>query len=147
MSCDSFPMCEALRSSRPEGDIDVYFARPGTRLRAISKHGETELPWGRREDEPGQLPVGACIAHGSITRGALNRFHPQFAKIEVRAFCVLDRRGKPVWHDVVQRYWVLGVTLRVAEEQRVYVVATPASGNESHAWPWVEMTERLPALP
>ncbi|MDE2089131.1 MAG: hypothetical protein KGJ12_03815, partial [Gammaproteobacteria bacterium] len=116
-------MCGGVRYSHQGQDVRLYFPSPAAVLPVRTRSGElTLLPWGRREGEPGALPLGGWARLDSIRAGRWDRWSPTPIKIAVQGFMEKDREGRSHWYDLPQDRWIQGLLARAGEEQRVYVV-------------------------
>ena len=62
----------------------VYFPNPQAHLPVRLKNAEIDyLPWGRRKQQLGQLPMGGWARHDSIKQGVWDKWFPKPVKIIV----------------------------------------------------------------
>jgi hypothetical protein len=70
--------------------VKVYFPNPRDHLPILLKDSSVTLqPWGRREQQPGKLPLGGWARHDSILTGKWGYTH-QASKIAVEVFMEKD---------------------------------------------------------
>lgn len=95
------------------------------------------LPWGRRQKQAGQLPLGGWARLDSIYAGRWDRWQPVPVKIIVKSFMEKDLEGQSHWFDLTKGLWMQGLIARIKHEQRIYVVTiTPEMDEAVHdRWP------------
>jgi len=116
----------------------VYFPNPNAHLPVRLKNGEIEyLPWGRRKQQLGQLPMGGWARHDSIKHGVWDKWFPKAVKIIVDQFMEKDMESNSHWFELPRGQWIQGLLARNGNEQRVYVVTiTPVMEDAVHdRWP------------
>lgn len=97
--------------------------------------GVVWIPWGRRSQEHGELPVtGWLQGVGELPEG-WSRFSPATVLARVARFMEMTRDGEPHWFDVEDGKSLQCVLLRHEQEQRVYVVTTEAPDDLHRSWP------------
>ena len=109
-------------------DIRVHFAVPGVRLPVRTRAGGVRLlPWGRREGEPGNFPIGCCARLEAIQSGDWDYWFPIPVQLPLTQLLERDSRGHGVWsYPLVRGNLIQGLIARDGEEQRGYVVTIPA---------------------
>jgi hypothetical protein len=115
-----------------------YFAQPEAQLPVQMKSGDIEyLPWGRRQNESGVLPLGGWINWDLFRQGKFDYYLPKLVKIPIKKFMEADIEGRELWFDVIAGQYLQGVYLHEKEEQRVYVLTiTPETPNNIYSrWP------------
>lgn len=116
----------------------VYFPNPKAHLPVRLKNGEIAyMPWGRRKQQPGQLPMGGWARHDSIKMGVWDKWFPKPVKIIVQQFMEKDMEDNSHWFDLSRGKWIQGLLARNGQEKRVYVVTiTPVLEDAVHdRWP------------
>jgi len=132
-------MCDGVRFRLNGVEMTVYFPQPGAVLPVRMKGGAPRLiPWGRREAESGELPVGGWAQLESIKQGRWDRYFPKPVKLVLHAFMEKDLHGRAHWYPCVVGY-VQGLVARECAEERVYVVTIRPTLPEQvvihHRWP------------
>ncbi len=133
-------MCGGVYYTHQEQDVRVYFPNPKALLPVRQKTGETILiPWGRRQDQKGKLPLGGWARLDSIYAGRWDRWFPKSVKLPIKSFMEKDIESHSHWFDLTQGQWIQGLVAREGSEQRVYVVTiTPEMSDAVHErWPRV----------
>ena len=133
-------MCGGVYYTHQEQDVRVYFPNPKARLPVRQKTGEIMLlPWGRRQDQTGKLPLGGWARLDSIYAGRWDRWFPKAVKLNIKSFMEKDIESHSHWFDLTQGQWIQGLVAREGSEQRVYVVTiTPEMSDAVHErWPRV----------
>lgn len=118
----------------------VYFPNPNAHLPVRLKNGEINyLPWGRRKQQLGCLPMGGWARHDSIQHGVWDKWFPKPVKIIVDQFMEKDMESKSHWFELAKGQWIQGLLARSGSEQRVYVVTiVPVMEDAVHdRWPRV----------
>lgn len=116
-------MCGGVYYTYNGQDVRVYFPNPKARLPAIQRDGTPGLlPWGRRQEQHGQLPLGGWARLDSIYAGRWDRWFPVPVKIPVKSFMEKDLEGHSHWYDLTRGQWIQGLVARDAHERRIYVV-------------------------
>lgn len=132
-------MCGGVRYTAKKETLKVYFPNPYAQLPLLTKAGETILmPWGRRKEQAGHLPLGGWARLDSINSGKWNSTDPIPVKIVVDAFMEKDRNKNSHWFDVKEGQFIQGLVAHFNGEQRVYVVTVePDAGNRQihERWP------------
>ncbi len=132
-------MCGGVLFETPEGEmIRVYFPNPKAVLPVRNKDGSAVLlPWGRRREQAGRLPLGGWARLDSVYAGRWDRFFPKSVKLPVLQFMEKDISGNSHWFDVVKGRFIQGLVARNDQERRIYVVTiTPEFDEAVHdRWP------------
>lgn len=131
-------MCGGVYYTNNGQDVRVYFPNPKATLPVITKKKDIELlPWGRRKEQQGQLPMGGWARLDSIYSGRWDKWFPIPVKIPVKQFMEKDIEGNSHWFDLTNGQYIQGLIARDKYEQRVYVVTvTPELSEAVHdRWP------------
>ena len=131
-------MCGGVFYNHNGQDIRVYFPNPRATLPVMTKNHEVELlPWGRRKEQAGQLPMGGWARLDSIYQGRWDKWFPVPVKLPVKQFMEKDIQGNSHWFDLTPGQFIQGLIARDKYEQRVYVVTiTPELNDAVHdRWP------------
>lgn len=118
--------------------IKTYFTNPKAKLPVKSRNGDILLlPWGRRPDQPGNLPLGGVARLETIHEGRWNKYFPKAVKIPLQEFMEKDIEGKNHWFPITEGQWVQGLAAHYDQEIRVYTVGlTPQMENALYErWP------------
>jgi hypothetical protein len=119
-------------------DVRVYFPNPKAMLPVVTKSKDIELlPWGRRKEQAGRLPLGGWARLDSIYAGRWDRWFPVPVKLPISQFMEKDIEGNSHWFDITAGQFIQGLIARDQHEQRVYVVTiTPEFDDAVHErWP------------
>lgn len=133
-------MCGGVYHTHNDQDVRVYFPNPKAMLPVKTKGGDVILlPWGRRQNQAGTLPLGGWARLDSIYAGRWDRWFPKPVKLELKSFMEKDIEGHSHWFDLTNGQHVQGLIARDGAEQRVYVVTiTPEMSDAVHErWPRV----------
>lgn len=131
-------MCGGVYYEIDGEQVRTYFPNPKARLPVKKKGGGVELlPWGRRRQQTGHLPLGGWARLESIYDGRWERYFPQPVKLPILQFMEKDIEGNSHWFDLTQGKWIQGLVARWDHERRVYVVTiTPEDEGAIHErWP------------
>lgn len=116
-------MCIGVEYRIGERDVKVYFPNPRATLPVQRPGGEVgTVPWGRRKEQLGSLPLGGWARRESIHAGTWDKYNKKPVRIFVGAFAEKDYAGKTLWYPVTPGYWIQGLLARIGDEERVYVV-------------------------
>lgn len=116
-------MCRGVFFHYNDQDMRVYFPNHKALLPIEKKSGEIVLlPWGRRKEQAGKLPLGGWARLDSIYAGRWERYFPRAVKLPIHSFMESDIEGHSQWHDITNGKWIQGLVAREGHEQRVYVV-------------------------
>lgn len=116
-------MCVGVCYLKENKTIITHFAQAKALLPIKTKNKEIKLlPWGRRTGEHSQLPLGGWAALESVQSGKWDFYRPKPVKIVVTKFMEEDFEGRSLWFDVTAGYWLQGLLIQEALEQRVYIV-------------------------
>jgi hypothetical protein len=119
-------------------EVRTYFPNPRACLPVKKRAGGIELlPWGRRQQQAGHLPLGGWARLDSIYAGRWDRWFPTPVKLMVSQFMEKDIEGHSHWFDITPGKWIQGLIARQDNERRVYVVTiTPEMEDAVHErWP------------
>jgi hypothetical protein len=131
-------MCGGVFYNHNGQDIRVYFPNPRATLPVMTRNHEVELlPWGRRKEQAGHLPLGGWARLESIYQGRWDKWFPVPVKLPVKQFMEKDIQGNSHWFDLTPGQFIQGLIARDKYEQRVYVVTvTPELDDAVHdRWP------------
>ena len=131
-------MCKGALYTYDGREVRIGFTSPGARLPVAKRHGHTMLlPWGRRRNDNGALPLGGWARLEAIKTGKWDRWQPRPVRLQLRAFMESDIQGDDYWFELNSGQWVQGLIAREGKEQRVYVVTiTPEMPDALHQrWP------------
>lgn len=131
-------MCDGVYYSLGETDTRYFFPNPSATLPVRQSDGRIVLiPWGRRRQQAGTLPLGGCARREAIHAGRWDRYFPKPVRIGVKAFMLKDYEGHSHWYDLTKGQYLHGLLAREGNEQRVYVVTIePEMPDSQHAvWP------------
>jgi hypothetical protein len=131
-------MCGGVYYNSAGQDVRVYFPNPKALLPVITKEKKIEmLPWGRRKEQSGHLPLGGWARLESIYAGRWDKWFPIPVKLPVKQFMEKDIQGASHWFDLTKGQFIQGLIARDKYEQRVYVVTiTPELDDAVHErWP------------
>lgn len=131
-------MCGGVYYTHLNQDFRVYFPNPNAVLPVKTRSGAVELlPWGRRKEQKGALPLGGWARLDSIYTGRWDRWFPVPVKLPIKQFMEKDLEGHTHWYDLTRGQWIQGLVARINHEQRVYVVTVePELADAVHdRWP------------
>ena len=131
-------MCGGVYYNHGGRDVRIYFPNPKAVLPVITKDKKIELlPWGRRKEQNGHLPLGGWARLDSIYAGRWDKWFPIPVKLPVTQFMEKDIEGTSHWFDITKGQFIQGLIARDKYEQRVYVVTiTPEFEDAVHErWP------------
>lgn len=118
--------------------MTIYFARANAMLPVMSPSGEiTLLPWGRRQSEASEMPLGGWARLPSIHDGKWNVYLPKPVRLPIEKFMQTDYEGKTHWYEVSKGQYIQGLLAHEGDEYRVYIVTiVPELLDISHdRWP------------
>ncbi len=119
-------------------EVRTYFPNPKACLPVKKKIGGVELlPWGRRKEQAGHLPLGGWARLDSIYAGRWDKWFPTPVKLMASQFMEKDIEGNSHWFDITPGKWIQGLVAHYDKERRVYVVTiTPEMEDAVHdRWP------------
>ena len=131
-------MCGGVYYSIEGQDTRVYFPNPKVVLPVHMQNKKIELlPWGRRKEQAGILPLGGWARLDSIYAGRWDKWFPKPVKLPIKSFMEKDIEGQSHWFDLTKGQCIQGLVARDKYEQRVYVVTiTPEFEDAVHErWP------------
>lgn len=131
-------MCGGVYYTHNGQDTRVYFPNPKAVLPVKTKGGNIELlPWGRRKEQAGHLPLGGWARLDSIYGGRWDKWFPLPVKLQIKSFMEKDLEGHSHWYDLTKGQWIQGLMAREGHERRVYVVTVePELADAVHdRWP------------
>ncbi len=116
----------------------MYFPNPAATLPVRTRAGGAELlPWGRRQKQPGKLPLGGWARLDAIHAGRWDRWFPCPVKLPVHSFMEKDIEGNSHWYDLMAGQFIQGLVARDDAEQRVYIVTIAPERDDTlfERWP------------
>jgi hypothetical protein len=119
-------------------EVRTYFPNPKACLPVKKRVDGIELlPWGRRKQQAGNLPLGGWARLDSIYGGRWDKWFPTPVKLIVSQFMEKDIEGNSHWFDITPGKWIQGLIAHNGNERRVYVVTiTPELEDAVHQrWP------------
>lgn len=131
-------MCGGVYYNHNDQDVRVYFPNPKAMLPVITREKKIELlPWGRRREQRGNLPLGGWARLDSIYAGRWDKWFPVPVKLPVSQFMEKDIEGTSHWFDITKGQFIQGLIARDKYEQRVYVVTITPEFEDAvhHRWP------------
>ncbi|MEJ2592520.1 MAG: hypothetical protein P8178_14195 [Candidatus Thiodiazotropha sp.] len=131
-------MCTAVYYTANGQEVRSRFTDSGACLPVRTRHGGVELlPWGRRRQQAGHLPLGGWARLDAIYGGRWDRWRPIPVKLAIGRFMEKDIEDTGRWFDVTPGKWIQGLVARWEHERRVYVVTiTPEMEDAAYArWP------------
>ena len=131
-------MCGGVYYIHEGQESRVYFPNPKAVLPVREKDKSIVLlPWGRRKEQQGHLPMGGWARLDSIYAGRWDKWFPVPVKIPIKQFMEKDIQGNSHWFDITKGQFIQGLIARDKYEQRVYVVTiTPEFEDAVHdRWP------------
>lgn len=131
-------MCGGVYYMLDGQEVRAFFPNPKACLPVRLRRGGIELlPWGRRQNQAGELPLGGWARLDAIYAGRWDRWMPTPVKLSIGQFMEQDIEGRSHWYDVTPGKWIQGLVARWERERRVYVVTiTPEMSDAVHErWP------------
>ncbi|MDH5471985.1 MAG: hypothetical protein OEY87_05860 [Gammaproteobacteria bacterium] len=131
-------MCGGIEYQHEGNKIITYFPNPKACLPVRTRNGAIKLmPWGRRKNQIGQLPVGGWARLESIKKGIWDRWFPKPVKIVIDQFMEKDIENNSHWFELTKGQCVQGLLARHNTETRIYVVTiVPEMPDAIHErWP------------
>ena len=134
---DYLTMCGGVYYAFEGKDIRVYFPNPGAMLPVMKKDGSRVLlPWGRRREQPGQLPLGGWARLESIHAGRWDKWFPVPVKLPVKSFMEKNIEGASQWFDLTKGKYIHGLVAKANNEQRVYIITVVPEMEEALYTRW-----------
>jgi hypothetical protein len=133
-------MCGGVEFQYQGRDQKVYFPYPDAKLPVRTRDGSIELVgWGRRKEQPGQLPPSGWARLESVQAQKWDRWKPQPVKIIVDRFMEKDADRTSHWFDLRNGEFIQGLLATWNDERRLYVVTTepPHELSGFKRWPRV----------
>lgn len=131
-------MCGSVIYPHGGQDVRVCFPNPGATLPIRTRTGGTAmLPWGRRRQQAGSLPLGGWARLESIYAGRWDRWFPVPVKLPIRSFMERDIEGRECWYDLTPGQWIQGLVAQSNHERRLYVVTVEPELEDAihNRWP------------
>lgn len=131
-------MCGGVYYEYLEEHVRVYFPNPKAMLPVRKKDGSVVLmPWGRRKEQPGALPMGGWARLDSIHAGRWDKWFPVPVRLPIVSFMEKDIEGNSHWYDLTKGKYIQGLIAKNGGEQRVYIVTIqPEMADAVHdRWP------------
>lgn len=131
-------MCGGITYTYNNKTIKTYFPSPYAGLPIKLENGTFSLlPWGRRQEEAGNLPLGGWARLESIKSGIWDKYFPKPVKIFAQSFMEKDIEGNSHWFNIIRGQFIQGLVAAYDQERRAYVVTIkPQAPNNTYArWP------------
>jgi hypothetical protein len=130
-------MCHKVIFNHNQSDHQISFEQPNAQLPILLRNGQTLLlPWGRRQHNPGSLPLGGLVQLDEIYLGKWDIFFPIPIKLPIKAFLVRNVEDQAKWFHLPSDKWIQGLIAREKAEKRVYMVTlTPTEDSIFPRWP------------
>ena len=137
-------MSSGVLYSFEDSDRRVYFHNPIATLPIITKANKLILmPWGRRRQQKGSLPLGGWARLEGIYKGQWDQWQPQPVKIPVKSFMEKSHDGSNHWFDLIKGQCLQGLVAHNNHERRVYVVTIEPEQENAwyYRWPRIINTD------
>lgn len=131
-------MCGGVLYQYKGQDVRTFFPNPRATLPVKTRSGEIQLlPWGRRQNQIGKLPLGGWARLESVYAGRWDRWFPKPVKLQVAGFMEKDIEGQSHWYELTRGQWIQGLVARIQHEQRIYVVTIEPEREDAvhERWP------------
>jgi hypothetical protein len=116
-------MCGGALYTFDSQTIKVFFPNPKAKLPVLKRDATTTLlPWGRRREQTGNLPLGGWARIESIKKGVWEKYFPLSVQLPISSFMEKDAEGQSQWFPLSAGQYVQGLIARYDEEIRVYLV-------------------------
>lgn len=118
-------MCEAVRYYVENELLSVSISQVSAKLPVLLRDGTISLlPWGRRKDQQGKLPVGGTADIDTIYSGRWDKYFPTPVKIPYAAYMLRDFEERIKWYEnlVPKTTYIQGLVAKEGNERRVYIV-------------------------
>ena len=116
-------MCDGALYQYEGNEIRTFFPNPKAKLPVLNKQGKVILiPWGRREKQMGNLPLGGWARLESIKSGKWDRFFPKPVKLPIISFMEKDYQNQSHWFELISGQYLQGLIATHEKERRLYVV-------------------------
>lgn len=116
-------MCGGVEYRFHGENFKTYFPNPASTLPVKTADGDVmQIPWGRRQQQAGRLPLGGWARLESIYGGRWDRFSPVPVQLPVDRFMEKDHEGTSHWYEITNGQVIQGLVARLNHERRVYVV-------------------------
>jgi hypothetical protein len=136
-------MPEAVIFYYQQKTYTVYFTQAKAMLPVKLKSGEVKLvPWGRRENENSEMPLGGWARLVSIKNEKDNRWHlylPKPVQIPVDKFMEKNHEGQRCWYEITKGKCLQGLLANHDNEYRLYIVTIDPEDlmNCHYRWPHI----------
>jgi len=131
-------MCVTVSYLYAGCQLKINFSQPSAKLPVRSQHGQQILlPWGRRVQQSGELPLGGWVKLAAIRAGEWDAYFPVAVEIPAQAFFDYDGAGHARWFSLTAGQCLQGVVARYQQERRLYIVTIEPTqpGNYFLRWP------------
>lgn len=136
-------MCIGIYFQHQDKSHIVHFTNANARLPVNIKNQPINLlPWGRKNNETGEAPLGGWLDVNSLREGKWNYFFPKPIKIPALKFLESDFEGKLNWFDLTRGQCIQGALIQDGDIQRLYIVTLlPAKKDTNYPrWPKIIVT-------
>lgn len=133
-------MCGGLRYRDAEGaERRIFFPNPAAQLPARLRDGGIALlPWGRRREQAGRLPLGGWARLESIHAGRWARYQARPLIVPALGYMEKDGAGQSHWFELQPQQALQALLAEIGTERRLYIVtqASPPAYAAIHSrWP------------
>jgi len=130
-------MCHSVVYNYKNNNRQVSFDQLHAKLPILMRNGHVALtPWGRRQHDTSNLPLGGWAQLDEIYLGKWDSFFPRPVKLPIQAFLARDIEDQAKWFHLPCDKWIQGLLAHSQAEKRVYIVTlTPNEDSLFLRWP------------
>lgn len=129
-------MCGGALYTFDDQAIKVFFPNPKAKLPVRKRDGSNILlPWGRRREETGNLPLGGWARLETIKKGVWDKYFPKSVILPITSFMEKDFENQSQWFTLPAGQFIQGLIARYDAELRVYVVTIQPENQPYEQWP------------
>jgi hypothetical protein len=100
-------MCGGVYFKHGDDVLRVFYPNPKAVLPVLMADGKVQLiAWGRRQKQPGKLPMTGWARLDSIYSGRWDKYFPKPIKIPVLSFMEKDLEGVSHWYDLQKGQYI-----------------------------------------
>lgn len=102
--------------------VKTYLTAPKAALPVRTKDKQLRLfTWGRRQNEPGALPLGGNLQLTDLRQGLYDKYFPKHCKIIISEYQLQRDIGND-WHSLTNKQFIHGIVLNEGQESRLYAI-------------------------
>lgn len=116
-------LCHGISYREADDNIHAFFTENQATLPVKMRQGQcSQMPWGRKAEDPGSLPYGGWASLESIHAGRWEAFSPRPVQIAATGHVQQDKDGENHYFELQENQILQGLMAQDREQQVIYLV-------------------------